>query len=56
MGQFYTNEGAMKFAQFALDHFAETENWAVCGGFQYVDIIDGEYVTLDGEELVSELI
>lgn len=55
LGQFYSNEGAMLFAQFALNHFIETEKWSVCPGFQYVDYIDGDPHTLAGDEIVSEL-
>jgi hypothetical protein len=55
LGQFYTNTGAIKFAQFALDHFIETETWSVCPSFQYVDMIDGDPFTLAGDEIVSEI-
>jgi hypothetical protein len=55
LGQFYSNDGAIKFAQFALDHFIETETWSVCPSFQYVDMIDGEPYTLAGDEIVSEI-
>lgn len=56
LGQFYTNAGAMKFAQFALHHFIETETWSVCPSFQAVEYIDGDPYTLAGDEIVSELI
>lgn len=56
LGQFYSNQGAIKFAQFALNHFIETETWSVCPSFQAVDYIDGEPHTLAGDEIVSELI
>jgi hypothetical protein len=55
LGQFYSNDGAIKFAQFALDHFIETETWSVCPSFQYVDMIDGDPFTLAGDEIVSEI-
>lgn len=55
LGQFYNNQGAMKFAKFALDHFYETETWSVCPSFQYVDMIDGDPFTLAGDEIVSEI-
>jgi hypothetical protein len=55
LGQFYTNTGAIKFAQFALEHFYSAENWAVCPSFQYVDMIDGDPFTLAGDEIVSEI-
>jgi hypothetical protein len=55
LGQFYTNAGAIKFAQFALEHFYDHENWAVCPSFQYVDMIDGDPFTLAGDEIVSEI-
>lgn len=55
LGQFYTNEGAMLFAQFALNHFIETEKWLVCPSFEAVEYIDGEPHTLAGDEIVSEL-
>jgi hypothetical protein len=55
-GQFYTNEGAIKFAKFALANFIETEKWDVCPSFEAVDYIDGEPYTLTGDEIVSELI
>ena len=55
LGQFYTNEGAIKFAQFAFEHFNEEFNWKVCPSFQAVDYIDGEPHTLGGDEIVSEL-
>jgi hypothetical protein len=56
LGQFYNNQGAIKFASFALSHFIETETWSVCPGFQYVDMIDGEPHSLAGDEIVSEII
>ena len=56
MGQFYTNSGAKLFAQFALNHFIETEKWSVCPSFEAVDYIDGDPCTLGGDEIVSELI
>ena len=55
LGQFYNNQGAIKFAQFALNHFIETETWSVCPSFQAVDYIDGDPCTLGGDEIVSEL-
>jgi hypothetical protein len=55
LGQFYNNQGAMLFAQFALNHFIETETWSVCPSFQAVDYIEGEPHTLGGDEIVSEL-
>ncbi len=55
MGQFYNNQGAIKFSQFALNHFIETETWSVCPSFQAVDYTDGEPHTLAGDEIVSEL-
>jgi hypothetical protein len=55
LGQFYSNDGAIKFAQFALEHFYSAENWAVCPSFQYVDMIDGDPFTLAGDEIVSEI-
>ena len=55
-GQFHTNKGAKLFAQFALNHFIETETWSVCPSFECVDYIDGEPYNLSGEEIVSELI
>ena len=56
LGQFYRNNGAKLFAQFALSHFIETETWSVCPSFQAVDYIDGDPYTLAGDEIVSELI
>ena len=56
LGQFYNNQGAIKFAQFALNHLVETETWSVCPSFQAVDYINGEPFTLTGNEIVSELI
>jgi hypothetical protein len=53
-GQFYTNNGAKLFAQFALNHFIETETWSVCPSFEAVDYIDGDPFTLSGDEIVSE--
>jgi hypothetical protein len=55
LGQFYNNQGAIKFAQFALNHFIETETWSVCPSFEAVDYIEGEPPTLAGDEIVSEL-
>jgi hypothetical protein len=55
-GQFHTNKGAKLFAQFALNHFIETETWSVCPSFEAVDYIDGDPFTLTGDEIVSELI
>jgi hypothetical protein len=56
LGQFYTNEGAMKFAQFAFDHFCLEQNWKVCPSFQALDYIGGEPYTLAGDEIVSEIV
>ena len=56
LGQFYNNQGAIKFAQFALNHFIDTETWSVCPSFEAVDYIDGDPHTLAGDEIVSELI
>ena len=55
-GQFYTNKGAKLFAQFALNHFIDTETWSVCPSFEPVDYIDGDPHTLEGNEIVSELV
>lgn len=55
-GQFYTNEGAMLFAKFALSNFIETETWLVCPSFQAIEYIWGDPYTLSGEQLVSEII
>jgi len=55
LGQFHKNDGAIKFAQFALNHFIETETWSVCPSFQAVDYIEGDPHTLAGDEIVSEL-
>ena len=55
LGQFYTNDGAIKFASFALNHFYDTETWSVCPSFQFVDMIDGDPFTLAGDEIVSEI-
>jgi hypothetical protein len=55
LGQFYNNQGAIKFAKFALNHFIDTETWSVCPSFEAVDYIDGEPHTLGGDEIVSEL-
>ena len=55
LGQFYTNAGAIKFAQFAYDHFVETQSWSVCPSFEVVELIDGEPYTIKGDEIVSEL-
>jgi hypothetical protein len=54
-GQFYTNSGAFKFSQFAMDHFIETETWSVCPGLEAIDWIDGAPYTLTGDELVSDI-
>ena len=54
LGEFNTNKGAMKFAQFALDNFIEHKNWAVCPSFKYVDWIDGDPYDLTGNEIVCE--
>ena len=56
LGQFYTNEGAIKFAQFAFEHFCSEFNWKVCPSFECVDYIDGEPYTLAGDEIVSEIV
>lgn len=56
LGQFYNNQGAIKFAQFAFENFIETENWAVCPSFEPIDYIDGDPHTLGGDEIVSGLI
>ena len=56
LGQFYTNDGAMLFSQFALNNFIETEKWLVCPSFNAVDYINGEPYTLAGDEIVSEII
>jgi hypothetical protein len=55
LGQFKTNEGAIKFAEFALKNFIETETWDVVGSFQPVDYIDGVPYFLDGTEVVSDI-
>lgn len=55
-GEFMTNKGAKLFSQFALNHFIETENWAVCPCFEPVDYFDGDPFTLAGDEIVSDLI
>ena len=55
LGQFKTNAGAMKFAEFALKNFIETETWDVVGSFQPVDYIDGVPHYLDGTEVVSDI-
>jgi hypothetical protein len=54
-GEFRTNIGAKKFAEFALKNFIETETWDVVGSFQPVDYIDGVPHHLDGTEVVSDL-
>jgi hypothetical protein len=54
-GEFRTNVGAMKFAEFALKNFIETETWDVVGSFHPVDYIDGVPHYLDGTEVVSDL-
>jgi hypothetical protein len=56
LGQFYTNEGAMKFAQFAFEHFCLEFNWKVCPSFQCLDYIEGDPHTLAGDEVVSEIV
>lgn len=56
LGQFHNNQGAIKFAQFALNHFIETETWSVCPSFEAVEYIEGEPHTLAGDEIVSGLI
>lgn len=53
-GQFRTNNGAKLFAQFALNNFIETENWAVCPSFEPLDYIDGTPYTISGDEIVSD--
>ena len=53
-GHFRKNDGAMKFAQFALNNFIETETWHVCPSFEPIDWIGGEAYTLSGDEIVSE--
>jgi hypothetical protein len=55
LGQFYRNSGAKVFAQFALDHFMQTETWSACPSFHCVDYIDGDPFTLSGDELVSDI-
>ena len=56
-GQFHTNEGAKLFAQFALNHFIETETWAVCPSFQPIEYNDGfPFEIISGDEIISELI
>lgn len=56
MGQFYTNQGAKVFSQFALNNFIETEKWLVCPSIRWVDYIGGVPYTLGGEEIISEII
>jgi len=56
MGQFFTNNGAKLFCQFALNNFIETQKWLVCPSIQWVDYINGEPYTLGGDEIVSKLI
>ena len=54
MGDFYSNLGAMKFAQFALEHFIEWENWSVCGSFEPMEWINGSPTSImTGEEIVT---
>ena len=54
MGDFNSNLGAMKFAQFALEHFIEWENWSVCGSFEPFDWIKGDPISImTGEEIVT---
>ena len=56
-GQFHTNKGAKLFAQFALNHFIETETWAVCPSFQPIEYDDGIPIDIiSGDEIISELI
>ncbi len=55
LGQFKTNGGAMKFAEFALKNFIETETWDVVGNFEPIDYIDGVPYFLDGTEVVSDI-
>ena len=54
-GEFRTNIGAMKFAEFTIKNFIETETWDVVGNFEPVDYIDGVPHYLDGTEVVSDL-
>ena len=54
LGEFNTNEGAMKFAQFALDNFVEHNNWAVCPSLICVDWVYGDPYDLAGDEIVCE--
>lgn len=56
LGQFYTNEGAIKFAQFAFDHFCSEFNWKVCPSFDAIEYIQGDPYTLAGDEIVSEIV
>ena len=56
MGQFNTNNGAKLFAQFALNHFIETETWSVCPSFECVDYIDGDPYGQTGDEIVSDCV
>ena len=53
-GQFHTNLGAMKFAQFALNHFIEWENWSVCPNFTPIEWINGDPIDLAGNEICIE--
>ena len=53
-GQFHTNVGAMKFAQFALNHFIEWENWGVCPNFTPIDWTNGDPTDLAGNEICIE--
>ena len=53
-GQFHTNLGAMKFAQFALNHFIEWENWGVCPNFTPIEWINGDPIDLAGNEVCIE--
>lgn len=55
LGQFYRNSGAKVFAQFAFDHFMQTETWSACPSFNCVDYINGDPFTLSGEEIVSDI-
>ena len=55
-GEFRTDEGAMLFAQFALNRFIESERWDVCPSFQAIEYINGDPYTLSGDEIVTGLI
>lgn len=56
LGQFRTNEGAIKFAQFAFNNFRQETKWDVCPSFQPLDYIQGVPYTYDDQEIVSDLI